>query len=90
MTPKIIIYGRAEGCQGCTDVKSLMSEYDLPYDFRDIGSGDVARRVQYKKELMANRVDKIPYIIIDGKDEIVKFIGFDENKLREAIDKAIK
>ena len=88
MTPNIIIYGRADGsCYGCEMVKSLMREYDLPYEFRDIGTDDAIARIQYKKELRANGVNTIPFVVINSDTKIV---GFDENKLREAIDVVIK
>ena len=88
MTPKIIIYGRADGsCYGCEMVKKLMKEYDLPYDFRDIGTDDAVARIQYKKELRANEVDRIPFLIINGE---IKVIGFDENILREILDTELK
>ena len=88
MTPNIIIYGRSDGsCYGCEMVKKLMKEYDLPYDFRDIGTEDKIARIQYKKELRANGVDRIPFLIINGE---IKVIGFDENILREILDTELK
>lgn len=84
MQQNIIVYGRADGsCQGCNDVKSYLDSLELEYDFRDIGSHDVVKRVQYKKELMADKVDKIPYIKI-GEN---KFIGFSKEKLDEVLNK---
>ena len=83
MTPNIIMYGRGDGsCKGCEDAKRLLYDYDLPYDFRDIGTLDTVARIQYKKELREYRVDKIPFLIING----IKVIGFDENILKEILD----
>ena len=88
MTPNIIIYGRADGsCYACEKAKQLLHDYNLPYEFRDIGTDDAVARIQYKKELRANGVNTIPFVIINSDTKIV---GFDENKLREAIDKEIK
>lgn len=81
MTPQIVMYGRAQGCDGCDDAKSLLKEYDLPYDFRDIGTDDSVKRIEYKKELREYRVDKIPFLIINGK----KIIGFDKNAIDSAL-----
>ena len=84
MTPNIIIYGRSDGsCHGCEQVKSLMKEYDLPYDFRDIGTSDTIKRIDYKKELSAYRVDRIPFIIIDGE----QVVGFNKEKINELLNK---
>ena len=83
MTPTIIMYGRADGtCSGCEQAKALLSEYDISYDFRDIGTSDVVKRIDYKKELRAYGVAHIPFLIINGE----KIIGFDETILRKTID----
>lgn len=88
MTPNIIMYGRADGsCHGCESAKKLLAEYNLPYDFRDIGTDDTIKRIDYKKELRANGVDRIPFLIINGE---IKVIGFDENILREILDTELK
>ena len=87
MTPNIIMYGRNEGCSACNEAKKLLAQYDLPYDFRDIGTEDKIARIQYKKELRANGVDKIPFLVINGE---IKVIGFDENILREILDTELK
>ena len=83
MTPNIIIYGRADGsCHACEKAKQLLYDYNLPYDFRDIGTEDTIRRIDYKKELRPYGVDKIPFLIIND----IRVIGFDENILKEILD----
>lgn len=81
MQQNIIIYGRIGSCAYCDEAKDYFNQLGLTYEFRDISTVDVVDRIRYKKELMADKVDKIPYIKI-GEN---KFIGFDEN-IKKCID----
>ena len=77
------MYGRADGsCHACEKAKQLLHDYNLPYDFRDIGTEDTIRRIDYKKELRSYGVDKIPFLIIND----IRVIGFDEYILKEILD----
>lgn len=77
------MYGRADGtCGGCNLAKKFFDKHEVEYEFKDIGTADVVKRVQYKKELMAHKVDKIPFIMI-GENKI---IGFDEHVLSTILD----
>lgn len=76
----IIVYGRADGmCLGCTQLKEFLDINEITYDFRDIGSADVVKRVEYKKQLMAKKISSIPYMEISGHG----IIGFNEVSKKE-------
>jgi glutaredoxin len=82
----LIVYGRADGtCKGCSDLKKYLDEKGIEYDFRDIGSADVVKRIQYKKELKEHRANQIPFTISSGE----KIIGFDKNVFDTLIDNVL-
>ena len=76
----IIIYGKADGsCSGCTEIKRFLDSHKVSYVFNDISTPDAIKRIQYKKELMADKVSYIPYTKIDES----RFVGFTDEIKKE-------
>ena len=45
MTPQIFIYGYAEGCPACDNLKGLLDNIGVPYSFTPVGRDSPLRRL---------------------------------------------
>jgi glutaredoxin len=43
MTPSIILFGYADGCPACDQIKSLLDLLGVPYDYRPVERGSALR-----------------------------------------------
>lgn len=84
MTASIKIWGNSSSCQNCILAKEYFDALGVDYDYYDLSSVDPAKRIEYKKQLMAKKISYIPYIEIKGQEPMV---GFDKNKLDEIFKK---
>lgn len=55
MTTSIFIYGYAEGCPACDQLKSLLDLLGVPYEFRPVGRESILR-----SRLKAQGYDTLP------------------------------
>jgi glutaredoxin len=83
---ELIVYGREDGsCFGCEQAKEFLSANGIQYDMRNISIGDIEKRIQYKKELTALRVNMIPCFVF-GDEVLVGFNDESEKRLVEILE----
>jgi len=82
---RIDIWGNSSTCPHCIQLKEFLENSNVEFNYYDLSSADVARRLKYKKSLMLKSVSSIPYIEIQGHEPMIGFTKEIKEKLTEIL-----
>jgi glutaredoxin len=80
----IVIFGNTSTCEPCRQLKQYLNANGLDYEYKDLGTIDPIKRIEWKKEAMSLGIKSIPIIFIDDNEPIV---GFNIEKIEEILKK---
>lgn len=72
--------GNSQTCNACTQAKQYLDAIGEEYEYKDLGTSDLVKRIEWKKQVYNLGIKSIPAIYIDNNPVI---IGFNPDKISE-------